>query len=267
MHVYDTKDLKRRFGIDASAVRSLTRAGHIRPVKRSGRLQYSFQDLIVLRTAGALRGANIPARRISRTLHKLRASLPEGMPLSGLSITVLGNRIAVREGKQFWESDSGQYLLALQVTGNAGDIRMFERRKSALPVATSAEQHFTTAFRLEASDPHAARRAYENCLTTNARHTQARINLGRLLHLSGELLEAERIYRGAPIADATLAFNLAVLLEDTSREVDAMTAYRQALTLDPGMADAHFNLARLHERAGNGQDCLRHLLAYRRLIG
>jgi hypothetical protein len=44
-----------------------------------------------------------------------------------------------------------------------------------------------------------------------------------------------------------------------------MLAYREALALDPGMADAHFNLARLHEHAGNAKDCFRHLLAYRRL--
>ncbi len=60
MHAYDTKDLERLFGLPASAVRSLARAGHLTPVRRAGRLHYSFQDLIVLRTASALRAANIP---------------------------------------------------------------------------------------------------------------------------------------------------------------------------------------------------------------
>ena len=44
-----------------------------------------------------------------------------------------------------------------------------------------------------------------------------------------------------------------------------MAEYRMALALDPAIADAHFNLARLHEHAGNTKDALRHLLAYRRL--
>lgn len=265
MHVYDAKALKRRFGIDASAVRALTRAGHVEPLKRGGRLHYSFQDLIVLRTASALRAANIPAQKISQTLHKLRASLPAGMPLSGLSISVLGNRIAVREGQQLWESDSGQYLLALQVVGDAGDIRMFDRGKCEIPSISSPEEHFAMAFGLEATDPLAARKAYEACLHADVRHTQARVNLGRLLHLDGDLMAAERVYRGAHIADAVLTFNLGVLLEDANRSTEAAAAYRDALTLDPGMADAHFNLARLHERAGRSQDCFRHLLAYRRL--
>ncbi len=89
MHEFDTKDLKRLFGISASQVRALIRAGHIRPLKQSGRLRYSFQDLLVLRTAGALRAAKIPVQKINRTLRQIRASLPNSLPLSGLSIVAL----------------------------------------------------------------------------------------------------------------------------------------------------------------------------------
>ena len=68
MHEFDSKDLKRLFGIPASQIRALIRAGHIHPLKKAGRLSYSFQDLIVLRTAGSLRAAKIPAQTINRTL-------------------------------------------------------------------------------------------------------------------------------------------------------------------------------------------------------
>jgi len=48
--------------------------------------------------------------------------------------------------------------------------------------------------------------------------------------------------------------------------VEVMTpANKPALAQDPALADAHFNLARLYEQAGNQKDALRHLLAYRRL--
>src|ERR1700676_881185 len=96
MHAYDTKDLKRLFGLPASAVRSLTRAGHLSPVRRAGRLHYSFQDLVVLRTASALRAANIPAQRVNRTLQTLRATLPAGEALNKLSLSALGDRIVIR---------------------------------------------------------------------------------------------------------------------------------------------------------------------------
>jgi len=118
---------------------------------------------------------------------------------------------------------------------------------------------------LEESDEAAARSAYEACLALDERHVEARVNLGRLLHLKGRLREAERVYRGIDTAEALLSFNLAVLLEDLGREAEAAAAYREALAQDPGLPEAHFNLARLHEQAKRPKDALRHLLAYRRL--
>jgi tetratricopeptide (TPR) repeat protein len=271
MHAYDTKDLKRLFGLPASAVRSLTRAGHLNPVRRAGRLHYSFPDLIMLRTASALRAAKIPAQRINRTLHMLRAALPAGAALSNLSITALGNQIAIREGKLLWESDTGQYALALDIGEEQGALHTFTRdTPPADPINAAAEnaaaESYAKAFSLEDTDPDAARAAYQACLQADPEHLEARINLGRLLHLAGRLGEAEQMYRSAPRGEPLLTFNLAVLLEDLDREPEAILAYREALALDPQLADAHFNLARLYERARDPKASLRHLLAYRRMI-
>jgi tetratricopeptide (TPR) repeat protein len=277
MQEFDSKDLKRLFGIPASHVRSLIRAGHISPAKKagkSGKLAYSFQDLIVLRTLGSLRAAKIPTKRINRTLREIRSSLPGELPLSGLSIVAVGDRIVVREGRSLRESETGQYTLALEVIDQDGALLMIDRHSNAeakaapragSAVAENAAAHFEHAMDLEESDPAAARAAYETCLALDERHVEARVNLGRLLHLQGRLREAEKIYRGIDAAEALLSFNLAVLLEDLEREAEAAVAYREALAQDPGLADAHFNLARLYEQSGNQKDALRHLLAYRRL--
>jgi len=288
MHEFDSKDLQRLFGIPASQVRSLIRAGHIHPHKQAGRLSYSFRDLIVLRTLGSLRAAKIPTKKINRTLHEIRASLPGELPLSGLSIVAVGDRIVVREGRSLRESDSGQYTLALEFMDNGGDLVMIDkgtpRSASAgdtaggdpaagepgtgdeSAAADQASTHFLRGLDLEESDVRAARAAYQACLAADPHHVEARLNLGRLLHLDGRLRDAEQVYRGLDTAEPLLSFNLAVLLEDLDREAEAVSAYRNALALDPGLADAHFNLARLHERAGNTKDALRHLLAYRRLM-
>jgi tetratricopeptide (TPR) repeat protein len=128
-----------------------------------------------------------------------------------------------------------------------------------------AHEHYLRALELEAADRKAARAAYEACLAGDCRHLEARINLGRVLHLEGLHEEAETIYRDTDEVDAILFFNLAILMEDIGRDAEAMKLYRQAIIHDPGTADAHFNLSLLLERAGDDQSAYRHLLAYHRL--
>ena len=286
MHAYDTKDLERLFGLPASAVRALARAGNIQPVRRSGRLHYSFHDLVVLRTASALRAAKISPQRINKTLQELRSALPEGSALNKISLTALGNRIAIREGQSLRESGSGQYALALEIVEEKGRLHVITRQDAApasdsggtgsggtgnefssgVSISRGADEHYARALSLEDSNPQAAQKAYELCLKADPDYLEARINLGRLLHLAGRLAEAERVYRVGAKADPFIAFNLAVVLEDLHREPDAIAAYREALALDPQFADAHFNLARLYERAKDPKASLRHLLAYRRMM-
>jgi tetratricopeptide (TPR) repeat protein len=131
---------------------------------------------------------------------------------------------------------------------------------------TAAHTHFLRGTKLEKDDAAAAQAAYASCLAGDCRHLEARINLGRLLHLEGKLREAERIYRGTDEPSAVLFFNLGILLEDLKRDLEAIEAYRQAIVHDPGLADAHFNLSALHERMGQAQAAFRHLLAYYRLV-
>jgi tetratricopeptide (TPR) repeat protein len=280
MHAYDVKDLKRLFGLPPSAVRALARAGNIHPVRRKGKLHYSFHDLVVLRTASALRAAKISSQRINRTLQELRTALPSEISLNQLSLTALGSRIAIREGGTLRESDSGQYALALEIIEEKGQLHVIKRQEDAAPSARSplpasalaaaggatVDEIYDRALALEESAPQEARIGYEACLKADPDHLEARINLGRLLHAEGRLAEAEEIYRGAAHSEPLLAFNLAVLLEDLGREPDAIKAYRETLAMDPQFADAHFNIARLYERAKDPKASLRHLLAYRRML-
>ena len=74
----------------------------------------------MLRTLGTLRAAKIPTQTINRTLREIRSSLPGELPLSGLSIVAVGDRIVVREGRALRESETGQYTLALEVIDQGG---------------------------------------------------------------------------------------------------------------------------------------------------
>src|SRR5450755_4246627 len=153
MHAYDTKDLERLFGLPASAVRALSRAGHINPVRRGGKLHYSFHDLVVLRTASALRAAKISTQKINKTLLELREALPEGSALNEISLTALGNRIAIREGQTLRESDSGQYALALEIVEEKGRLHVIARQDTGSASELSADELYARALALEDIDP------------------------------------------------------------------------------------------------------------------
>jgi tetratricopeptide (TPR) repeat protein len=131
--------------------------------------------------------------------------------------------------------------------------------------AHKAAVHFERAFALEASDLQAARDAYRAALDIHAGHLEATINLGRLLHLNGELAQAELVYLAAEHSSALLSFNIALLLEDLQRDDEAVGAYLAALALEPTLHEAHFHLSVLHERQQRPREALKHLLAYRRL--
>jgi tetratricopeptide (TPR) repeat protein len=265
MTVYSAKDLKRLVDLPAALIRTLAEQGHIHPVKAGGMVSYSFKDLLVLRTASALRAAKIPSAKITDALGKIRESLPAGASLSLLALAPNGRGVAVREGQAVWESSSGQYALPLAIEPPPPSVATLKRRADGDSRRETAELHFAAAYALEESDLDAARAGYLAALEAHADHLEARINLGRLLHLGGEFRKAERIYRDATQASALLSFNLAILLEDLEREEEALTVYREALALDPNLHDAHFNLSRLYERAQQPADALRHLIAYRRL--
>ena len=263
MQEYSLADLKRLFGLPPALIRKLSQAGFISQPAARGKTQYTFQDLLVLRVAGALKAAKISTPKIAQALEQIRSALPAGR-LPAIALAASGKDLAVREGAREWEA-SGQYALPLIPGPSTGQVSNL-RPSPEVSAVSAAHEHFERGHMLEDSDVAAARAAYLAALSVQEDHLEARINLGRLLHLDGQLKEAERLYRQAKRSSALLSFNLAILLEDLEREEEAVAAYREALAQDPLLHDAHFNLSRLHEKADRPREALRHLLAYRRHI-
>ena len=81
----------------------------------------------MLRTAQALADANVPQRRITRSVRELRRHLPDTMPLSGLSISAVADHVVVREGGSRWQADSGQYVLEFEADPTDGSLSVIER--------------------------------------------------------------------------------------------------------------------------------------------
>ena len=278
MQSYSVQDVERVLRLSRGTIRGLVQAGFVKPSRGARReYRFSFQDLIVLRAARALIDAKVPRRRIRRALEDLRKHLPDEAPLSGLSISAVGEQVVVREGRNHFQACDGQYLLGLDIEVDHGELRVIEHTPRASATASVAaptaaealsENWFARALALEGSDPSAALSAYERAIKDDPEDISAWTNWGRLLHEQGRMAEAERIYRRAQEhceSDAVLMFNFGVLLEDLGRSGSALEAYMAAIGNDPTLADCHYNLARLYEAAGKPQHAIRHLGQYRRL--
>lgn len=274
MQTYSAADIERILRLSRSTLRGLIKNGFVKPARGPKReLLFSFQDLIVLRAARTLLEAKVPVRRINKALQDLRRHLPDEAPLSGLSISAIGDEVVVRDGKNHFHADSGQYVLGFDVSVENGVVRVVERKEEAAkkiaPDTADADDWFDQALELEESNPGEARATYQRIVAAEPDNCAAWINLGRLLHEQEQTSEAEKIYERAVAQcgpDPILMFNLGVLLEDLGRTGAAVEAYQAAITEDPNLADGHFNLARLYEAIGQPQHAIRHLGQYRRLV-
>ena len=270
MPSYSVRDVERVLQLSPAVTRSLIRAGFVNPERGPRReFRFSFQDLIVLRTARALMQAKISAKRIRRSLESLRRELPEALPLSGIAISALGDRVVVRDGDARWQVDSGQYVLGLDVTLQDGMLHVVEHREEPARPEAASQDWFSQGLALENSDPDAALNAYRQAVAAEPDNAPAWSNWGRLLHESGRTQEAADVYQRARESagrDSLLLFNHGVLLEDLGDAAAALQAYQSALEEDPEFADCHYNLARLYESMGKPQHAIRHLGQYRRLV-
>ncbi|HEX6020286.1 MAG TPA: tetratricopeptide repeat protein [Burkholderiaceae bacterium] len=272
---HSLKSVRQMLGLSAATLSGLVDAGFVTP-SRGPRNEYrfSFQDIVLLRTAHRLRSARIPPRRIVEAMRSLREQLPGQLPLSGLRISAVGNDVAVQHGGVQWAAESRQMLLDFDVAPAGGTVSLIGREFHAAaapprPLATAgADERLARARELEASDPGSAEQAYRDAIAHGADTADAHLNLGALLYESSRLDEALAAYDQGLVhhpGEPRLHYNRALALEDLHRPGDALAAYDACLRRAPDFADAHFNAARLAEQLGKDQLALRHFSAYRRL--
>ncbi|WP_318646705.1 tetratricopeptide repeat protein [Variovorax sp. VRV01] len=269
---YTVRRVQQMLGISRAIIDRLVRAGFVSPTRgRRNEHRFEFQDVMLLRTAYDLQRAHIPPRKILRSLQSLRASLPRELPLTGLRISAVGEEVAVRTRDSTWEATSGQMLMDFEVTSNGGELAFIDPRTPDDPATASGqtpEALVNLGASLEATDPAGAEAAYRSALEAAPDFVDAILNLGALLCDSHRCAEAVQLYEQALptlAASAPVQFNYAIALEDAGQLAAAAQAYARALELDPGLADAHYNLGRLHEQLEDPQAALRHFSAYRRL--
>jgi tetratricopeptide (TPR) repeat protein len=261
-------------GLSRGVISSLIAAGFVRPTRGArNEHRFTFQDVVLLRTAAELQAAQIAPRRILQALRRLKERLPAELPIAGLRISAVGNDVTVREGGAQWHADSGQGVMDFQFAPVKGSVTFLQRpsapeaMQSPAP-ADAVDAAFSLGEALESTDRKAAETAYRKVLALAPDHADAYLNLGALLCEAKRCKEAVALYdealRRKP-GEALLHFNRAVALEDLGRPMEALAAYNASLQLAPDLADAHYNAARLHEQLGDAKNAVRHFSAYRRL--
>src|SRR5947207_7251974 len=155
MSGYGAREVAKMLGVSVSQVRAYVRAGFLEPTRGPrGELRFSFQDLVLLRTAQGLVSARIPPRRVRSALRKLKEQLPEGRPLRAVHIRAEGDRIIVGDGDARWSPESGQVLF---------DFGARELARKVAPLRPSFEDPadwYERGCDLEESSPGDARDAY-----------------------------------------------------------------------------------------------------------
>jgi tetratricopeptide (TPR) repeat protein len=272
---YSARDVARLLDLSVGQVRSYARSGFLDPTRgERGEYRFSFQDLVLLRTAKGLEASRIAPRKVRTALADLKKQLPSGRPLSGVQIVAQGDEIVVRHGDVVWNPKSKQSLFDFEVSELEQKVTphalQVVRETHSSEEDLDEEDWFMLGSDLESTSPEHAREAYRRALELDPTHVDARVNLGRMLHEVGRLTSAESHYRLALAArpkNATALFNLGVSLEDLGQDSESAEAYSQAIEIDPKCADAYFNLARLEEKAGNSEKAIRLLTTHRKLTG
>lgn len=189
------REVEKLLRLPRSTIRALIKAGFVTPERGPRNAwRFSFQDLIVLRTARALAAARVPQRRITRALRELRR-----------------------------QAASGQLPLAFGADAAPAAIGRWEAASSP---NRGYELH-------EAGRFEEAEAAYRDALAAGGPDALIQFNLGVVLEDLKRREDAVQAYREALRLDPQLAdchYNLALLYEKLKKPRDAirhMAAYRR----------------------------------------
>lgn len=263
---YSRKEVRRLLAVTERQLRDWERHDLIEPAQN-----FSFSDLIALKTLRKLRESRIPARKIKAAVAAVRARLSDiGDPLRELKVLSDGKRIRVEMEGQHMEPVSGQLLFNFD-QAELTRLLSFPSKpaEDARGRRENAERWFQRGLDAEQTGSIvAAIKAYEAAVELDPGSAGAWLNLGTIFFNARQFGKAETYYKKSLGADPQYAlahFNIANLYDERGDYRNALHHYSQAVRLNPGYADAHYNLALLHQGAGRVMEAVRHWKVYLKL--
>jgi DNA-binding transcriptional MerR regulator len=241
---YGAREVSEMLGLPVAHLRAWLRSGLVLPERGPrGELKFSPEDLTLLRAASGLAGARIGPRRIERALSRLREQIPATGCLDDLEISADGSRIVVTDGSARWQPESGQILMDFAAVGG-----------ECVPLARKSQKRDLTPFGDQKRDltPFGDQ---TRDLTPFGDQTRDLTPFGDQTRDLTPFGDQTPGVRGSGSAEAWYERGCALEPSDPGAAADA---YRQAVTLDPTLADAHVNLGRLRHEAGDAGEAETH---------
>ncbi len=269
MSGYSTKQAAELIGLNPDQVRHYVRRKLVQPGRgERGEYRFSFQDVVLLKTAKGLLDASVSTRRAYRALTKLKKEMAEVDSLSSVRIYADGSSVVVRDDNHVWEVETGQAKLDFgpeELADNVAQIAERHVRAAATADDLDTDEWYNLGLDLEEVEPDKAPDAYKQAIRLDPKNADAHVNLGRLYQLKGDLKHAKRHYELALTArpgHQLAYYNLGTVFDELDETGKAADFYERA----PGIPDAHYNLARICELNGDEVSALRHMRQYRDLL-
>ena len=266
---YTTQEVSSLIGLKPHQVRHFVRRELLNPERGDkGEYLFSFQDVVLLRTAKGLLDSAVTPRRALKVLVRLKRQLPHLPSLSAMRIVRDGASLLVRSENRAWDAETGQTQFAFdQPTRPVSVTTMLGDDLDIIPEAgaLTSDEWYNLGLDLEEANPDKAPEAYQRALDLDPNNADAHVNAGRLYQLKGNLRYAKRHYetalRIAP--EHQLAnYNLGTIFDELD-ELERAREYYEKATAIP---DAHYNLARIAELGGDQVSARRAMRRYRDLI-
>src|SRR2546422_380713 len=141
MSGYGAREVAKMLGLSLGQVRAYVRAGFLEPTRGPrGELRFSFQDLVLLRTAQGLVSARIAPRRVRSALRKLKERLPERRPPRGRLLHEAGDpRAAAQHYRKAIELRPDSVVALFNLGVALEDLRMPDEAILAYRTALAAD--------------------------------------------------------------------------------------------------------------------------------
>ena len=236
--LYSIKDVAKIFDLQVPRLRYWAQTGFVGPsVRQGGRVYYTFQDLIGVRTAKGLLDAGLSMQRVRRNLESLRALLPDvAQPASKMRICSDGETVVAVDSGVAFEPATGQVVMSFEIDSLSDDVADL----LALPTPTLGVEVPADALNEAAEAAEAAWNEIEGLVESKGELSPA------ALETSSDSAEA-----GAPTTTAYQSFVEACAAEDEGEGARAEQLYRHAIARQPSLAAAHTNLGNLLYRRGD----------------